>query len=131
MVCPFVFQRPEEAFHDRVVVTASRSTHGTSDSKRAVAHLDALGLGDGLLAVFVVAGKLVHGQPEVLHLQDQGSLPPRATRTVPVLSRIQNIGCEADENGRTAEWCRANHKTPCRAAMVEDGEFSCPTPIVL
>jgi len=30
----------------------------------------------------------------------------------PVLSRIQNIGYELGENSRTAEWYRANHRTP-------------------
>jgi len=30
----------------------------------------------------------------------------------PVLSRIQNIGYELGENQRTAEWYRANHRTP-------------------
>jgi hypothetical protein len=30
----------------------------------------------------------------------------------PILSRIQNIGYEMGENGRTPEWYRANHKTP-------------------
>ena len=29
----------------------------------------------------------------------------------PVLSRIQNIGYELGENGRTAEWYRENHRT--------------------
>lgn len=30
----------------------------------------------------------------------------------PVLSRIQNIGYELGENSRTADWYRANHRTP-------------------
>ena len=30
----------------------------------------------------------------------------------PVLSRIQNIGYELGENGRTPEWYRLNHRTP-------------------
>ena len=30
----------------------------------------------------------------------------------PILSRIQNIGYEMGENGRTPEWYRANHRTP-------------------
>lgn len=30
----------------------------------------------------------------------------------PILSRIQNIGYELGENGRTPEWYRANHRTP-------------------
>ena len=29
-----------------------------------------------------------------------------------VLSRIQSIGYDQGENGRTAEWYRANHRTP-------------------
>jgi hypothetical protein len=35
----------------------------------------------------------------------------------PTLSRIQNIGYEQGENGRTAEWYRANHRTPWVADM--------------
>ena len=31
----------------------------------------------------LAAGELVHGQPEVLHVQDQGPVPPHAARAVP------------------------------------------------
>ena len=37
----------------------------------------------------------------------------------PVLSRIQNIGYEKGENGRTPEWYRANHRTPWVAKVAE------------
>ena len=36
----------------------------------------------------------------------------------PILSRIQNIGYEMGENGRTPEWYRANHRTPWVAKQV-------------
>ena len=41
----------------------------------------------------------------------------------PVLSRIQNIGYDLGENGRTAEWYRANHRTPWVAGRVTNGQF--------
>jgi hypothetical protein len=40
-----------------------------------------------------------------------------------MLSRIQNIGYEMGENGRTPEWYRANHRTPWVAGSVGAGEF--------
>ena len=43
----------------------------------------------------------------------------------PVLSRIQNIGYDLGENGHTAEWCRANHRTPWVAGRVDDEAFAC------
>jgi hypothetical protein len=46
----------------------------------------------------------------------------------PVLSRIQNIGYDLGENGRTAEWYRANHRTPWVAGKVGNGDFSRVTP---
>lgn len=33
MVGPFVLQRPEEPFHDRIVVAAASTTHRTIDSQ--------------------------------------------------------------------------------------------------
>jgi hypothetical protein len=48
----------------------------------------------------------------------------------PVLSRIQNIGYDLGENGCTAEWYRANHRTPWVAGHVPRGDFSCATPAV-
>ena len=45
-----------------------------------------------------------------------------------MLSRIQNIGYDLGENGRTPEWYRANHRTPWVAGDVADGEFSCAVP---
>ena len=42
----------------------------------------------------------------------------------PVLSRIQNIGYELGENSRTAEWYRANHRTPWVAGEATVGTFS-------
>lgn len=41
----------------------------------------------------------------------------------PTLSRIQNIGYELGENGRTAEWYRANHRTPWLATESEEEKF--------
>ena len=43
----------------------------------------------------------------------------------PVLSRIQNIGYELGENSRTAEWYRANHRTPWVATTAK-GEYRLP-----
>lgn len=37
----------------------------------------------------------------------------------PILSRIQNIGYEMGENGRTPKWYRANHRTPWVADFTE------------
>jgi hypothetical protein len=42
----------------------------------------------------------------------------------PVLSRIQNIGYELAENNRTAEWYRANHRTPWVATNVQNIPFA-------
>src|SRR5690606_39335406 len=42
----------------------------------------------------------------------------------PVLSRIQNIGYELGENGRTPEWYRANHRTPWVAGTLPNGTFT-------
>jgi hypothetical protein len=42
----------------------------------------------------------------------------------PFLSRIQNIGYEFGENGRTAEWYRTNHRTPWVAENVTASPFS-------
>ena len=42
----------------------------------------------------------------------------------PVLSRIQNIGFDLGENGRTPEWYRANHRTPWMAGQSAAGEIS-------
>jgi hypothetical protein len=41
----------------------------------------------------------------------------------PVLSRIQNIGYDQGENGRTAEWYRANHRTHWVADSVPPKSF--------
>lgn len=41
----------------------------------------------------------------------------------PLLSRIQNIGYEMGENGRTPEWYRANHRTPWAADSKGGGQF--------
>ena len=41
----------------------------------------------------------------------------------PVLSRIQNIGYDLGENGRSAEWYRANHKTPWVAGRLAGRGF--------
>jgi hypothetical protein len=38
----------------------------------------------------------------------------------PILSRIQNIGYEMGENGRTPEWYCANHRTPWVAKTTEE-----------
>ena len=40
----------------------------------------------------------------------------------PILSRIQNIGYEMGENGRTPEWYRANHRTPWVAKTTQQRE---------
>jgi hypothetical protein len=47
----------------------------------------------------------------------------------PVLSRIQNIGYDLGENGRSAEWYRANHRAPWVARGAPTREFSCLVPI--
>ena len=47
----------------------------------------------------------------------------------PVLSRIQNIGYDLGENGRTPEWYRANHRAPWVAGQLDATEFSCAVPI--
>jgi len=39
-------------------------------------------------------------------------------KLLPVLSSIHNIGYELGENSHTAEWYRANHRTPWVATMV-------------
>ncbi len=39
----------------------------------------------------------------------------------PVLSRVQNIGYEMGENGRTPEWYRANHRPQWGAGSVKAG----------
>lgn len=39
-------------------------------------------VGDGSIAVFMAPGQLVHGKPEVLHVQDQGPVPPHATGAI-------------------------------------------------
>jgi hypothetical protein len=41
----------------------------------------------------------------------------------PLLSRVQNIGDDLGENGRTPEWYRANHRTPWVAASHSGSEF--------
>jgi len=41
----------------------------------------------------------------------------------PILSRVQNIGYEKGENGRTPQWYRANHRTPWVAAGESAGVF--------
>ena len=41
----------------------------------------------------------------------------------PILSRVQNIGYEMGENGRTPEWYRANHQTPWVAGEVPAAAF--------
>ncbi len=41
----------------------------------------------------------------------------------PALSRIQNIGYELGENGRSAEWYRKNHRTPWVAGAGMEGVF--------
>ncbi|QDU29241.1 hypothetical protein ETAA8_43480 [Anatilimnocola aggregata] len=41
----------------------------------------------------------------------------------PVLSRIQNIGYVLGENSRTAEWYRANHRTPWVAGPYPKSSF--------
>jgi hypothetical protein len=41
----------------------------------------------------------------------------------PLFSRIQNIGYDLGENGRTAEWYRANHRTPWVAGQLAGGAF--------
>ena len=41
----------------------------------------------------------------------------------PALSRIQNIGYDQGENGRTPDWYRANHRTPWVAGQVENRAF--------
>jgi hypothetical protein len=48
------------------------------------------------------------------------------TELHPQLSRIQNIGYELGENGRTAEWYRANHRAPWVAEGDEGGRFHLP-----
>jgi hypothetical protein len=53
----------------------------------------------------------------MLHLPVPLAVPPHPPRDLPVLSRIQNIGYELGENGRTSEWYRANHRTPCVAEV--------------
>ena len=59
----------------------------------------------------------------------QGLLKPRGgyrrTRRelFPVLSRIQNIGYDLGENGRTPAWYRANHRTPWVAGTVASVPF--------
>ncbi len=45
----------------------------------------------------------------------------------PVLSRIQNIGYELGGNSRTAEWYRANHRTPWVAMGEPRSSFACAT----
>jgi len=45
----------------------------------------------------------------------------------PTLSRIQNIGYDLGENGRTPEWYRANHRTPWVAASDEPATFCLQT----
>lgn len=56
----------------------------------------------------------------------------RATRreVFPLLSRIQNIGYEQGENGRTPEWYRANHRTPwvARSASLRADRFRVRSP---
>jgi hypothetical protein len=47
----------------------------------------------------------------------------------PVLSRIQNIGYDLGENGRTPEWYRTNHRTPWVAGRSGEATFSCAAPI--
>ena len=41
----------------------------------------------------------------------------------PILGRIQNIGYEKGENGRTPEWYRSNHRTSWVADGVKNAEF--------
>lgn len=54
----------------------------------------------------------------------------RRTRSelFPHLSRIQNIGYEAGENGRTPEWYRKNHRTPWVAGELTPAPFSMEVP---
>ena len=50
---------------------------------------------------------------------------PRTRKELfPVLSRIQNIGYELCENSRTAEWYRANHRTPWVATVVDRTKYA-------
>ncbi len=44
----------------------------------------------------------------------------------PALSRIQNIGYDLGENGRTPEWYRANHRTPWVASAALPSTFRLP-----
>ena len=50
----------------------------------------------------------------------------RSTRReiFPLLSRIQNIGYDLGENGRSPAWYRANHRTPWAARELEANPFA-------
>jgi hypothetical protein len=64
--------------------------------------------------LFLISCTRAHPQPTKVSNQPPTTRVPsavyrRTRREVhSVLSRIQNIGCEMGENGRTPEWYRAN-----------------------
>jgi hypothetical protein len=77
-------ERHRVTLHRCVGPTRARTSEARPGAGlRHADHLDAPGLGNGPIASGLAVGQLVHGQPEVLHVQDQGPVPPHPPRTVP------------------------------------------------
>ena len=52
----------------------------------------------------------------------------RRRELFPVLSRLQNSGCDLGENNRSPELYRSNHRTPWGAGRIGANAFACPAP---
>ena len=61
---------------------------------------------------------------------ENGGEPKRGCR-IGTFGDDQNIGYDLGENGRTAEWYRANHRTPWVAGRLVAGEFTYAVPIAV
>ena len=81
------------------------------------------GLGRRSQAVDLADHQLVLPQSQVLYLSVLIAVSPHEAWCFQWLSRIQNIGYEMGENGRTPEWYPANYRTPWLAESTESGKF--------
>ena len=97
-----------------------------SESRHAVTNpglsdLSAQGFGEKLPQG---VGRARAGNPKCFTCKIKSQYRRTRRELFPVLSRIQNIGYDMGENGRTPEWYRANHRTPWVAGHLTAGEFS-------
>jgi len=70
--------------------------------------------------------KWCHRNPKCFTCAFKSKYRNTRSELFPVLSRIQNIGYEDGENGRTPEWYRANHRTPWVASRLAAARFREP-----